>query len=221
MIRVRKREEEPAELSVKGYACDQVKQALLEDQDDKCYICERKVTTNYEVEHLASQKNNAGEVNEWGNLYISCNYCNNKKKNAFDDIRHPDTYDVEDVIIHGFDAMNEMVLFSTASTEPSVVKTLKLLQRMFNGTNAPKRNLMETRFYNQFKMNYNHFQGVVHDYLAGKTDEMRPVIEKLIDGKSEFLAFKYAVIMQNEILKRDFGDKVKWNKCNHLTAPIL
>lgn len=213
MIRVRKREEEPAELALKGYKCDEVKKALLEDQDDKCYICERKVTTDYEVEHLASQKNNTEKVNEWENLYIACNYCNDKKKNAFDDIRHPDTYDVEDVITHGFDAMNERVLFSTTSTDADVMNTVKMLQRMFNGTNASKqRNLMETRFYNQFKIKYNHFQAAVHDYLSGKTDEMRPVIEKLIDRKSEFLAFKYAVIMQNETLKRDFGYKVKWNK---------
>ena len=103
-------------------------------------------------------------------------------------------------------------MFSTASTDPSIVKTVKLLQRMFNGTDAPKRNLMETRFYNRFKMKYNHFQGVVHDYLSGKSDEMRPVIENLIDEKSEYLAFKYAVIMQNETLKRDFSALVKWNK---------
>lgn len=212
MIRVRKRGEEPEELAVKGYKCDEVKKALLEDQDDKCYICERKVTTDYEVEHLASQKNNTEKVNEWENLYIACNYCNDKKKNAFDDIKHPDTYNVEEVIIHDFDAMNENVLFSTASTDAGVMKTVLLLQRMFNGTNAPKRNLMETRFYNQFKMKYNHFQGVVHDYLSGKTDEMRPVIEHLLGEKSEYLAFKYTIIMQNERLKKDFGNRVRWNK---------
>lgn len=213
MIRVRKREEEPAELAGKGYKCDEVKNALLEDQNDKCYICERKVTTDYEVEHLASQKNNTEKVNEWENLYIACNYCNDKKKTAFDDIKHPDTYDVEDVITHSFDAMNESVLFSTSSTDADVMKTVKLLKRMFNGTNAPKqRNLMENRFYNQFKMKYNYFQAAVHDYLLGKTDEMRPVINQLLSEKSEYLAFKYTIIMQNETLKKEFGDKVKWNK---------
>lgn len=212
MIRVRKRDNEPEELSIRGYQCDSVKRALLEDQDEKCYICERKVTTDYEVEHLESQKNSKGKVNEWENLYVSCNYCNDKKKNAFDDIAHPDTYDVEEVIVHGFDPINETVLFSTSSIDQSVTKTVKLLQRMFNGTNAPRRNLMETRFYNQFKMKYNHFQGVVHDYLSGKSDEMRPIIERLIGEKSEYLGFKYAVIMQNETLRRDFGAMVKWNK---------
>ncbi len=212
MIRVRKRDNAPLELASKGYTDDQVKRALLDDQDDKCYICERKLTTDYEVEHLASQSNNEEAVNEWGNLYLACNYCNDKKKHQFDDIKHPDTYNVEDVIVHQFNPMKERVDFMTDSSDLSVQKTVKLLERMFNGTNAPTRNLMETRFYNRFKFQYNNFQGVVHDYLTGQHDEMRPVIEKLIDIKSEYLAFKYAVIMQNEKLRGDFGKLVVWNK---------
>lgn len=212
MIRVRKREDAPAELATKGYTDDVVKRAILEDQDDKCYICERKVTTDYQVEHLASQKHDAAGVNEWENLYIACNYCNDKKKTSFDDIQHPDTYNVEDVIRHSVDLENEHVTFTTTSDDPGVEKTVKMLDRMFNGTNAPKRVLMETRFYNQFKRNYNNFQGVVHDYLSGHQEEMRPVIETLIGLKSEYLAFKYAIIMENDILRRDFAESVKWNK---------
>lgn len=212
MIRVRKRDDAPAELTTKGYTDDAVKRAILEDQDDKCYICERKVTTDYQVEHLASQMHDAAGVNEWENLYIACNYCNDKKKTSFDDIRHPDTYNIEDVIRHSVDLENEHVTFTTTSEDPGVEKTVKMLDRMFNGTNAPKRVLMETRFYNQFKRSYNIFQGVVHDYLSGRQEEMRPVIEALIGLKSEYLAFKYAIIMENDILRRDFAENVKWNK---------
>lgn len=212
MIRVRKSENAPEELATNGYKDDQVKRAILDDQDEKCYICERKVTTDYQVEHLVPQAKNDEEANDWSNLYIACNYCNDKKKTSFDNLAHPDTYNVEEVIVHSFDAMKEQVVFTTTSTDPGVLQTVKLLERMFNGTNPPKRVLMETRFYNQFKMRYNHFQSVVHDYLSGRTEEMRPVIESLIGIKSDFLAFKYAVIMGNETLRRDFGEMVRWNK---------
>lgn len=212
MIRVRKREDAPEELATKGYKDDAVKRTILEDQDDKCYICERKVTTDYQVEHLTSQKNDQEGVNEWENLYIACNYCNDKKKDSFDSIRHPDTYNVEDVITHSVDMENERVVFKTLSDEPEVFQTIKLLERMFNGTNAPTRVLMETRFYNKFKQSYNNFQSVIHDYLSGKREEMRPVIETQIGQKSEYLAFKYAIIMENETLRRDFGEIVRWNK---------
>ena len=170
------------------------------------------MTTDYQVEHLVSQKNDEGGVNEWGNLYIACNYCNNKKRTSFDDIKHPDKYNVEDVIRHSVDLENERVIFSSAIDDPKIKQTVNLLERMFNGTNAPKRVLNETRFYNKFKQSYNNFQSVVHDYLAGNCEEMRPVIEKQIDLKSEYLAFKYAIIMENEILRRDFGELVRWNK---------
>jgi len=212
MIRVRKRKDAPAELAINGYKDDAVKRAILEDQDDKCYICERKVTTDYQVEHLTSQKNSETGVDEWENLYIACNYCNDKKKTSFDDIKHPDSYDVEAVIRHSVELENERVTFSTASEDAGVRQTVKMLDRMFNGTNAPNRVLMETRFYNQFKRSYNNFQSVVHDYLLGRKDEMRPVIETLLGVKSEYLAFKYAIIMENDILRRDFAEKVQWNR---------
>ena len=213
MIRVKKREDAPKELVTKGYGCDEVKKAILEDQYDKCYICERKVTTDYQVEHLVSQTNNEDKVNEWGNLFIACNYCNDKKKTSFDGIAHPDKFNVEDVITHDVDLSNEKVLFSTDSKNEDILLTVKMLDRMFNGTHASSgRVLMESRFYNIFKMKYNHFQGVVNDYLAGKKEEMRPVIEELVDIGSEYLAFKYYVIMQNTQLRSDFQHLLKWNQ---------
>ena len=212
MIRVRKNDTAPEELASKGYKDDAVKYAILLDQDDKCYICERRVTTDYEVEHLASRKNYVEGVNEWGNLFIACNYCNDKKKNSFDDIKRPDTYNVEDEIVHSVDLLNERVNFSTNSNDPGVVKTVKLLDRMFNGTNPPKRVLMETRFYNQFKLAYNNFQRVVHNYLASNSAETRQVIEELLGQESIYLAFKYAIVMENETLRQDFGRLVIWNK---------
>lgn len=117
---------------------------------------------------------------------------------------------MKNVIADGFGAMNESVLFSTSSTDAGEMRTVKLLQIMFNGTNASKqRDLMEKRFYNRFKMEYNHFQPAVHDYLSGKTDKMRLVISQLLSEKSNYLAFKYTIIMQNETLKRDFGERVR------------
>ena len=147
MIRVKKREDAPKELDTKGYGCEEVKKAILEDQCDKCYICERKVTTDYQVEHLASQTNNEDKVNVWDNLFIACNYCNDKKKTSFDGIAHPDKFNVEDVIIHDVDLSHEKVLFSTDSKDKDIIMTVDMLYRMFNGTPASRgRVLMECRF---------------------------------------------------------------------------
>lgn len=52
MIKVYKSDKAPEKLAEAGYTCDEVKQAILNDQKDKCYLCERKVTTDYQVEHI-------------------------------------------------------------------------------------------------------------------------------------------------------------------------
>ena len=52
MIKGYKSDKAPEKLAEAGYTCDEVKQAILNDQKDKCYLCERKVTTDYQVEHI-------------------------------------------------------------------------------------------------------------------------------------------------------------------------
>ena len=49
MIKVYKSDKAPEKLAEAGYTCDEVKQAILNDQKDKCYLCERKVTTDYQA----------------------------------------------------------------------------------------------------------------------------------------------------------------------------
>ena len=98
MIKVYKSDKAPEKLAEAGYTCDQVKQAILNDQKDKCYLCERKVTTDYQVEHIVSRTNNKEKVNEWENLFIACNYCNDRKKHYYDDIPLPNQLEFENVI---------------------------------------------------------------------------------------------------------------------------
>ena len=71
MIKVRK-SAEPQELAQYGYSCETVKNALINDADEKCYICERYRDTDFEVEHLKSRKKNPDLENDWSNLYAAC-----------------------------------------------------------------------------------------------------------------------------------------------------
>lgn len=98
MIKVYKRPDEPSTLATKGYKDDEVKMAILEDQHDKCYLCERKMSTDYQVEHVVSQSGDEKKINEWGNLFMSCNYCNDRKKHLFDDIPLPNSLCFEELI---------------------------------------------------------------------------------------------------------------------------
>ena len=58
MIRVAKSITVPESLtSRKTYDGEDVKKQLFADQHGKCYLCERKVTTDFQIEHLNSQEN--------------------------------------------------------------------------------------------------------------------------------------------------------------------
>ena len=58
----------------------------------------------------------------------------------------------------------------------------------------------------------NFFSYAVNEYMAGKKEDYYPVIKELLDIRSEYLGFKYAIIHSNDLLKHDFGDMTIWNK---------
>ena len=79
MIRVKKCSVAPASLSrTKRYDGEDVKKQLLEDHHEKCYICERRLVTDFEIEHFKSQDNHPELKQEWSNLFLVCSYCNGK-----------------------------------------------------------------------------------------------------------------------------------------------
>ena len=75
MIRICKNADKPQTLD-KSYNTDEVCKQLLMDQNDKCYLCERRLTTDYQVEHFKSQANNGDLKQTWENLFVACGYKN-------------------------------------------------------------------------------------------------------------------------------------------------
>ena len=112
MIRICKNADKPQTLD-KSYNTDEVCKQLLMDQNDKCYLCERRLTTDYQVEHFKSQANNGDLKQTWENLFVACGYCNNKKSNKYDDILDPTQYDIETIIEHSNDFVNQKAIFDS------------------------------------------------------------------------------------------------------------
>lgn len=214
MIRVYKREQAPDSLETNGYTDDGVKLALLEDQHDKCYICERKMKTDYQVEHLESRSGAPEKENKWSNLFASCNYCNDRKKHYYDDIPLPDSMDFEEVIHQHCDVINEKMNFSTESADLAVQKLIILLGKIYNGKDQEKgRNLMEKRFWKMDVFpNYTGFLRRITTYKESpNTDNYNLVAEDLgIDAP--LLGMKYNFIKNDSILYDKFKDLMKWNR---------
>ena len=187
MIRVRKSEQAPEELVKNGYGAEAVHRQLLADQDDKCYLCERHITTDYQVEHLLPQSVHPELVNEWKNLFEACSYCNQEKGNRYDGMASPDAYNVEDIIKQDINFIDREAVFTvTDDADPGIQQTVSLLRKIYNGDGL--RTEKEQRFFDAFLADINAFQAAIDLYLDGNA-EYSEVIAEHLDIHSEHLGF--------------------------------
>ncbi len=70
---------EKAETGNSSYNTTEVNLALKEMFHNKCYICENKQVTSYNIEHLHPYYKNKNLKYDWNNLFLSCAHCNNTK----------------------------------------------------------------------------------------------------------------------------------------------
>ena len=81
MIRVAKSSVIPCSLSTtKAYDGSDVLQQLEDDHHMKCYLCERSLCTDFQVEHHQSKEIYPELRQDWNNLFWTCAYCNGKKR---------------------------------------------------------------------------------------------------------------------------------------------
>ncbi len=204
MIRVVKSENAPSSLSTTAsYDGEDVKQQLIEDHNGKCYLCERVLTTDFQIEHLDS----TADRQDWYNLFLACGYCNLKKGDRFDSILNPATNNVEDIIEQQIDYSNKKACFE--STED--VDTVRLLDSIFNGVGM-MRKIKEERFFEYAMVKISNFKTVVEHYTLEKSPENRQAVSDLLCSDQEFLGFKYWIIKHNDVLAAEFADNIIGNK---------
>jgi uncharacterized protein (TIGR02646 family) len=209
MIRVKKSISAPSALQT-SYNHQDVCKQLLKDQNDKCYICEQRVVTDYQVDHLQSKHHYPALKQEWSNLFIACSYCNGRKSDN-DNILNPSNHNIEEIIIHQNDFKEKKVLFSSTDNSLEVNKTMELLSQLFNGKNKAGRIFKEKRFYEEFLMKISLFLKIVDEYISGNPAYKEAIDEELRE-ESELLGFKYHIIKDNRTLNEDFGHLIVWNK---------
>lgn len=212
MIKVHKSITPPTSLVSKTkYDGEDVKALLAKDQYDKCYICERIQTTDFEIEHLHSQQNYPYEKYKWENLLFACSYCNSRKLSLFDNIINPLQEAVEENIAQRLNYTDKKAEFDTVVHNESIQQTIELLSRIFNGKEA-MRKFKEERFFEEFLSRMNTFQTAIRDYLDTPTLDTQQVIRELLSIEEEFLGFKYWIIKDNPILLAEFSADIVWNK---------
>lgn len=96
MIRINRKNTEKTRLAIadlqksrksgKTYNTKSVNAALVETFHGKCYICENKKATAYQIEHLIPHRDNRKLKYDWENLFWSCAHCNNIKSDKYEPI---------------------------------------------------------------------------------------------------------------------------------------
>ncbi len=222
MIRVSKSTDEPATLSkTKRYDGEDVAKQLFADQHHKCYLCERTVDTDYQIEHLKSKKHFPALIQQWTNLLLSCNYCNAKKGDRFDGLISPLTANIEDEIKQTVDFENAKAVFETVCGKQTDAhkQTIILLNRIFNGSKnlqtskLPFRTTREQKLYDHVVAELNSFTETIRQWLDNPDDiNLTEAIRKSLSIDSELLGFKYWIVQSNIKVLSQFRDCITWNK---------
>ena len=192
MIQLQKTTTAPASLATKNkYDGEDVKALLAKDHYDKCYICERQLTTDFQVEHLHSQEHYPDEKYNWENLFFACSYCNGRKSANFDGIVNPTKEAIEEKIVQTLNY--DKADFATDDTSEAIQQTIVLLNRIFNGKNAIRK-VKEERFFEEFLSKMNNFEKELKNYFYDKgygnesekeAADMTAFLKSLINKKLE------------------------------------
>ena len=208
MIKIRKSQGIPRSLATtKAYDGEDVKRQLLLDQDSKCYLCERLLGTDFEIEHFAGREGNL--INDWNNLLLSCGYCNKKKSNNYNNLLDPLHNNIEEKIQQRLNISTKKVDFYSAENSEEIESLKSLLGSIFNGVGT-MRKAKEDVFYKYFISKIDYFNELLLQYINDKTEENRDKVLGELGVDREFLGFKYWIIKDNNV--EEFYDDIVWNK---------
>ena len=212
MIRIAKSDNKPLSLTTtNAYDGEDVKRQLLLDQQCKCYLCERKVSTDFQIDHLKSKQNHPELRTEWTNLLLSCSYCNPKKGNRFNSILNPIDNDIEDIIEQRINYSLKAVVFKSNEESQEVQETISLLETIFNGGGVLKR-VREEKFYEEVEAVMNRFNQLIDAYRYNPSKFTEEAVREELSIDKELLGFKYWIIKTDEVLSQVFANDIIWNK---------
>lgn len=212
MIRVRKNPNIPFSLlTTTAHDGADVLQQLEDDHYKKCYLCERSLCTEFQVEHHKSQENYPHLKQDWNNLFWACGYCNGKKGKYFDNLLAPATTNIEHEIMQIIDFSQKKASFTPLIDTNAHNDTCKFLIRIHNGTNR-LRTKREENFFEYVMGVVNDFYRLVYQYLSAPTEENKSLVRESLQIDKECLGFKYWIIKNHSQLSITFANDIVWNK---------
>lgn len=212
MIKVERKRTEKSEKAIEAlkrekmkhgsYNTPEVNAALREMFHGKCYICENKQSTFYQIEHFTAHRGNADLKYDWNNLFLSCAHCNNTKLDKFEPIIDCTKENVEGLIAFrkkGYFGTEEKLLFEVLDDRIETQNTVKLLQEVYYGT-TPQKKMEAAILRRTLRKELSEFKEYVREYQEAEDEEredLKCLLRLQLQDSSPFAAFKRWLIRDN------------------------
>lgn len=192
-----------AKASKSTYNTPEVNAALLEMFHGKCYICENKQITSYQIEHLYPHHGNMDLKYNWENLFLSCAHCNNTKLDKYDPILNCTKENVEKRIAfrkRGYFGTEEELIFEALDADEETINAQKLLQEVYYGA-TPQKKIEAKILRRTLRKELSEFKEYVREYQEAEGEEredLRYLLKQQLGDSSPFAAFKRWLIKDNK-----------------------
>ncbi len=213
MIKFERKTSEKAILAIKSlqiqkeksgtYNTKEVNAALQEMFFGKCYLCENKEITSYQIEHLHPHKGNIELKYDWNNLFLSCAHCNNIKSDKYEPILDCSKEPIDEIIAFkrsGYFGTQEKLEFFALDERIETKNTVKLLQEVYYGTTPQKK--MEAKIIRKkLRQELSKFKEYIREYQEAEGEDKEDLlyaIKKELKENSLFTAFKRWLLRENK-----------------------
>lgn len=186
-----------------SYNTPEVNAALKEMFHGKCYICENKQITSYQIEHFIPHRGNIDLKYDWSNLFLACAHCNNTKLDKFEPIIDCTKENVETLIAFrrkGFFGTDEKLSFDMLDCRIEIQNTVMLLQEVYYGS-TPQKKMEATILRRTLRKELSEFKEYVREYKEPEDEEkedLKYLIQQQLSDSSPFAAFKRWLIRDNK-----------------------
>lgn len=214
MIKIERRHTDKAQAAIESlqkareknstYNTPEVNRALKEIFHGKCYICENKECTSFQIEHLIPHRGDTELKYDWNNLFWACSHCNNTKLGKYDPVIDCTKENVEELIAfrkEGYFGTEERLVFDLLAVgRKDVQNTKRLLEEVYYGTTSQKK--MEAKILRKtLREELSKFKEYVREYQEAEDEDkedLECLLKRELGDSSPFAAFKRWLIRDNQ-----------------------
>ncbi len=168
---------------------ERVCRMLWEAQGRKCYLCDRRLETDINVEHFRPVAVMGGRSNRWDNLMLSCQYCNSAKGKRDWGMPDPARCDISRRLIQFYNPVTHKVeIHKIFRGDREAENARKLLMKIYNGKHGGGDSLRSENLRRHLRAVMERFEAFLRQISSSRPVDKsvavgRPVDKGVADGR--------------------------------------